>query len=146
MIRRIEAADRALFLELAHEFYGSGAALVAAGPEDFERTFSELMRSDDYAEAYLFEEEGEPAGYALLAKTYSQEAGGMVLWLEEIYVRPAFRSRGVGGAFFAFMEEHLLPGYKRVRLEVEAENEGAARLYRKKGFSHLPYMAMVREL
>ena len=36
------------------------------------------------------------AGYALLAKTFSQEAGGLVVWLDEMYVRPAYRSKGLG--------------------------------------------------
>ena len=36
--------------------------------------------------------EGEIVGYLLTAKTYSREAGGLVLWLEEMYMRPAYRS------------------------------------------------------
>ena len=33
---------------------------------------------------YFFECENEAAGYGLIAKTYSQEAGGMVWWIEEV--------------------------------------------------------------
>ena len=32
-------------------------------------------------------------GFALLALTYSNEAGGIVVWLEEIYVKPSIAVR-----------------------------------------------------
>lgn len=44
-----------------------------------------------YAEAYLFEQDGQIAGYGTLAKTFSTEAGGLVIWLEEVYIRQEFR-------------------------------------------------------
>ena len=40
------------------------------------RTFNELMNSETYAQCYIFEKDEKRAGYALLAKTFSQEAGG----------------------------------------------------------------------
>ena len=72
---------------------------------------------------------------------FSREAGGMVVWIEEIYVRSAFRGRGVGGAFFAWLHANV-PAI-RYRLEVEPSNERAQSLYRRLGFSELPYVQMV---
>ena len=51
----------------------------------------------------LLEQDGETAGYGLLSLKYSHEAGGLELWVEELYVRPAFRGRGLGHEFFAWL-------------------------------------------
>lgn len=65
-----------------------------------EKTFEECMKSDTYAELFILEWEGEIAGYGLIAKTFSQEAGGMVYWLEELYILEEYRSKGLGRGVF----------------------------------------------
>lgn len=143
MIRKIEERDREAYLRMAGDFYRSDAVFRQIPEPYFETTFRELMRSDQYTEGYLLEERNEAAGYALLAKTFSQEAGGPVVWIEELYVRPGFRGRGLGHEFFAYLKDHLPDGVKRVRLEAEPENRKAVALYRRMGFSDLPYSQMV---
>lgn len=142
-IRPIRKDDRSVYLKMAAEFYATDAVLLHVGEEHLASTFSELMRSDDYAICYIFELDGEIAGYSLLAKTYSQEAGGMVLWIEEIYVSPMFRGQGIGKAFFDFLIKSKPSDVKRLRLEVERENEGAVRLYKSFGFDFLDYDQMI---
>ena len=106
----------------------------------------ELFRPDSLQRACLLEQDGETAGYGLLSLKYSHEAGGLELWVEELYVRPAFRGRGLGHEFFAWLRglsaaEHI----RRIRLETEPENERAAALYARMGFSPLGYCQMFRE-
>lgn len=145
MIRKIADCDRAVYLAMAEEFYASDAVAHSVPRSHFERTFEELRRSDVYAEGYLFEQKGEAAGYALVAKTFSQEAGGMVYWLEEIYVRPAYRGQGIAAKFLSFLIETASRHGARLRLEAEPENERAIELYRKRGFEPLPYIQLVKE-
>ena len=128
---------------MADEFYSTDAVLIHVGKEHFHSTFKELMRSDKYAICYIFEYNGEIAGYSLLAKTYSQEAGGLVMWIEEIYVLPKFRGKGIGKEFFTFLLKNKPESVKRLRLEVEKENEGAVRLYKSFGFDFLDYDQMI---
>lgn len=144
-IRKVEEADRATYTELVHEFYHSEAVIAPVPAENVTRMFNELMRSDDYAEAYLAEYDGAPAGFVLLAKTFSQEAGGMVLWLEELYIRSTYRGMGIGSQFFSFLCDHYGDRVKRIRLEVDVENEDARRLYYRWGFEDFPYEQMLLE-
>ena len=54
------------------------------------------------------------AGYGLIAKTFSQEAGGMVYWLEELYILEEYRSKGLGSEYFRYMEEHKRRGCDKI--------------------------------
>ena len=139
--RVADACDKRAFLEMSREFYSSDAVLHAVDPSFHEKAFAELLRSGTYLTCFVFECGNRVAGYALLSKMFSREAGGMVVWIEEIYVRSAFRGRGVGGAFFAWLRANV-PAI-RYRLEVEPSNERAQSLYRRLGFSELPYVQMV---
>lgn len=145
MIRKVEPRDKALLLRLTEEFYASEAVLHAIPKVHHERLFEELMRSDAYAEAYIIEQDTVPAGYALLAKTYSHESGGPVIWIEEIYILPAFRGNGLGREFFEYLENNYGASVCRFRLEYEPDNKKAAQLYRRLGFQELEYRQMVKE-
>ena len=144
MIRRITRNDRETYLRMAHDFYHSEAVLHPVPDAHFVRAFDEMMRSEDYLVGLIFEQDGEAAGYALLVKTYSQEAGGPAVWIDELYVLPQFRSRGLGRAFFAGLQQ-IIPA-ARYRLEIEPDNLRAEKLYRSMGFDVLGYKQLVMDL
>lgn len=142
MIRKIKSEDKKTYMELVKEFYNSDAVLHSVPEKNFENTFNELMRSDVYAECYFFEYDGKVVGFALLSKTFSQEAGGIVIWIEELYILEPYRKKGLGSEFFGFVNN--MP-HSRLRLEVEPDNEKAITLYKRMGFDFLPYLQMIKE-
>ena len=101
------------------------------------------MRSDVYAECFIIEYEGAAAGFGLISKTFSQESGGLVVWIEELYIRQQFRSKGLGREFFEFLEKNRPAS--RYRLEIEPDNVRARALYERLGFEQLDYMQMVKD-
>jgi len=143
MFRKINPEDHSEFMQMAREFYASEAVLGNIPDTFHQQTFDELMRSDVYAECYIFEYDGRTAGYAMLNKTFNHEVGGTVLWLEELYVRPEFQCCGLGSSFIEWMTENIPAA--RYRLETEPENERAAALYTRKGFRPLGYCQMVKD-
>ncbi len=145
MVRKITRNDKEQYIKFASQFYKTDAVLHDIPNEHFECTFEEMMRSDEYAIGYMLEHQGEAAGYALLAKTFSQEAGGIVIWIEELYIDEKFRGLGLGSEFFAYMEENKGKEVKRIRLEVEDYNTRAIALYKRMGFEPLEYIQMMRE-
>ncbi len=146
MIRKIKEEDKQDYLEMAENFYSSDAVDHNIPEKYIADTFDELMKSDRYTAGYIMEYENTTVGYALLAKTFSQEAGGTVLWIDELYVKPGYRSSGVGKEFFAYLRNHLPGNVKRIRLEVEDSNQKAVSLYRRMGFESLPYSQMIIDL
>lgn len=138
MIRKIKLTDKAKYIKMANDFYNSPAVLSPIPNSHFENTFEEFINSNTYAEAFIFECDNKIAGYGLIAKTYSQEAGGIVIWIEEIYVKSEFRNQGLGSEFIKYIKDNI-PA-KRYRLETEPENIKAQQLYKRHGFKPLEYI------
>ena len=126
MFRRITENDWELYRHYVDVFYHTDVVNAPVPEENYRATFDEMLRSDAYVKGYIFECDATPCGFVLLSKTFSQEAGGVSVTIEEIYIDPEYRSRGL-----------------RLRLEVEDYNEGAKRLYERMGFELLPYLQMV---
>ncbi|MBR5329814.1 MAG: GNAT family N-acetyltransferase [Firmicutes bacterium] len=144
MIRKIEKKDREFFLAMTKEFYASEAVWRDIPDQYRIDTFEELMRSDQYTEGFIFEEDGKQVGYALCAKTWSQECGGIVVWIDEIMVIPEYRSQGLTTQFFSYIQKAMPAA--RYRLETEPENEAAARLYKRMGYEFCPYVQWLKEM
>lgn len=145
MIRKIEQNDKEEFIKMSQMMYTSDAVSHDIPIEYHLRTFDELMKSDIYAQAYILEFDGKTAGYALLAKTFSREAGGIAIWIEELYIKEEYRNKGLGSEFFNFIEENKSADTARLRLEVEDDNEGAIKLYKRMGYDFLDYKQMIKD-
>lgn len=143
MFRNAEEKDFALYMELAQEFYHSPAVLHPIPEQYMESTFREAMRSDVYIILRMLEVDDAPAGYAILSRSFSPESGSPICWIEELYIRPAFRGHGLGTKFLTSVRREFPSA--RLRLEVEPENAGAVALYERLGFTPLEYVSYVAE-
>ena len=81
------------------------------------------------------EEEGLPLGYFALCFTMSLEFGGLVVILDDLYVAPEARGRGIG-RFVMNKIEAVARERKAVQifLEVEKTNERAYGFYERRGW------------
>lgn len=141
-IRTMTRADAPGVLEMMRVFYASPAVLSNGSEEIFRADVENCVNDCPFLEGYIFEEAGVIQGYGMVAKSFSTEFGKPCIWIEDLYVKDECRGRGIGTAFLEFIGgkyPHALH-----RLEVEAENEKALRVYEKCGFTELPYMEMKR--
>lgn len=142
-IRNLKNSDREEFLSMVEEFYSGDGVLHTVKREVFERSFEEMMRSNEYLESFIFEYDGEICGYGMLSYSFAPEVGGKSIFIEEIFVKEKYRSKGIGRAFLTKVLENLDGNFRRIRLEAVRTNDRAISLYRKYGFETLDYMQMV---
>jgi GNAT superfamily N-acetyltransferase len=104
-----------------------------ATAEDLSRN---LFGPRPYAEALVAEVEGTAAGFALFFHNFSTFRGQPGIYLEDLFVRPAFRTRGIGRAFLAHLAKVALDrGCGRLEWAVLDWNEPAIQFYRSLGAS-----------
>ncbi|WP_294652696.1 N-acetyltransferase [uncultured Ruminococcus sp.] len=144
--RPITAADETDFYTMAEEFYHSDAVLHPIPAEYHRRAFSEMMRSGQYLSGYIFTDGDNTAGFAVTNRMMQHEAGGVMVWVEDLYIRPAYRGQGLGSRFLAWLEEQLRGDAVMLRLETEPENERAQELYYRLGYENLNYLQMINRL
>jgi GNAT superfamily N-acetyltransferase len=133
-IRLATPADASALTALAGAFRDH---LERKAPSDaqFLESIGRLLAEGD-AEFLLATEEGEPVGYVLLRYRHSMWASGLEATLEDLFVDPALRGRGVGGRLvqsaLARAEEK---GCVTACLDTNEHNAASNRIYSELGFS-----------
>jgi len=95
----------------------------------------------------LARENGRIVGIAYVATILSAEHCGLVAWLEELYVTPSHRSRGIGTALIAAIIDRARNAeIVAIDLEIDARHSRAESLYRRLGFRPLNRSRWVKEL
>lgn len=81
------------------------------------------------------EVDGALVGFAALSYLWTLERGGRAAWLDELYVLPEQRGRGLGQRLLdAALAAAAADGATAVDLEIEAGHERVESLYRRNGF------------
>jgi GNAT superfamily N-acetyltransferase len=95
-------ADVPLIMQLIHELadYEREPDAVKATPAQLHAA---LFGPRPAAEAVIARLDGQPAGWALWFQSYSTWTGKPGLWLEDLFVRPQHRRRGVGRALLVYL-------------------------------------------
>ncbi len=99
-IRLAEPADTPLILRLIKELaeYEKLAHEVVATKEILDET---LFGERPYAEVIIAEYKNKPVGYTLFFHNFSTFLGRPGLYIEDIYVTPKYRGKGIGKALLA---------------------------------------------
>ncbi|HEU4536646.1 MAG TPA: GNAT family N-acetyltransferase [Polyangiaceae bacterium] len=142
-IEPLAPADRgAAVALLAAQFAEHAIALDEARLVD---ALAGLVDSPGRGAVLLARVEAQPVGLAALTYTWSLERGGLVAWLDELYVVPARRGAGLGRALLDRAVTHALAqGCLALELEVDHGHARAERLYQRSGFVRLPRTRWVR--
>jgi diamine N-acetyltransferase len=94
-----------------------------------------LLSDPQLGRLWVFEEAGALVGYLVLGLGFSLEFRGRDAFVDELYVVPSHRGRGLGKQALAAAEAACRElGVRALHLEVERDNEEALGLYLKAGF------------
>jgi len=132
-IRAARPDDRALIFSLVREL------------ADYEKLSAEVAATEDAIAAALFcpaprlyceiaEWGGAPAGFSTWFLNYSTFRGNHGLYIEDLFVRPAYRGRGIGKALMASLARRCIDeGYGRCEWAVLDWNAPSIAFYKSIG-------------
>ena len=136
-IRRAAPADAALVFALVCELadYENLQHEVDATPEEIAKA---LFAPEPRLSCDLAEWDGEPAGFAVWFLNFSTFRGRHGIYLEDVFVRPEFRGRGIGRAMMQRLAKTCLDnGYARFEWAVLDWNAPSIAFYDSLGASAL---------
>jgi GNAT superfamily N-acetyltransferase len=128
--------EEPIVVALMRALDAEGAGIRPINESTLARTFAHLHASDDNGACVLaLDPGGNAVGYALLFPFFGAEYGGMLLLIDELYVAPEHRSRGVGAAFLSWIEAFARDrGYVSMSLLAMAHNRRAIAFYERQGY------------
>jgi GNAT superfamily N-acetyltransferase len=120
---------------------------VDASAEQLSRMLENVVADEARGFLLLARDDHRIVGVAYVAMILSAEYCGLVGWLEELYVTPRCRSRGIGTALVSAVLEHARKAdVVAIDLEIDVGHSRAESLYRRLGFRPLSRSRWVKEL
>jgi GNAT superfamily N-acetyltransferase len=137
-LREAARADVPAIVELIRELalYEKLEHLMQATPESLE---PHLFGDRPVAEAVVAQAHGQVVAFALFFTNFSTFLARPGLYLEDLYVKPAWRGQGIGKALLQHLGALAVRrGYGRFEWSVLDWNESAIGFYRSMGASVMP--------
>ena len=89
-----------------------------------------LLEGIPYGAVYLIGPARAPVGYIIVTFSWSVEFGGMDGFVDELFIRPPVRGRGIASEVLIALPRTLAEaGIRALHLEVDRDNQPAQRLY-----------------
>ena len=133
-VRQATAADVPTLIGLMAEFYGESSY-----PLDREwaaTAFRDLLNDPSRGAVWLLEVDGVPAGHVVLSVRFAMEFGGLLAYIDDLFVKPEFRRLGVARAGLeALLEDCRRRECRALHVEVAPDNFAANALYGSYGLS-----------
>src|SRR5262249_54914958 len=132
-IRAARHEDVPVLVELMAEFYGEAGYPLPR--EVAARAFAALLDDLRLGQVWLVEAAEGPVGYVVLTLAFSMEFGGLRAFIDDFFVRPAARGKGLGAALLAAVRQACIElGVRALLVETGPEGHPARRLYARAGF------------
>jgi ribosomal protein S18 acetylase RimI-like enzyme len=126
---------KAEVLAMMHGLYSEDEAASPVDLSRFPLTIDFFLANPSHGRIVLFKEAVSVRGYALLVPYWSNEFGGALVVVDELFVTPKHRNRGIATSFFRFLGEEKPFDAVALSLELSPTNTGARRLYQSLGFA-----------
>jgi GNAT superfamily N-acetyltransferase len=146
-VREFVREDKEIFFELCKQFYNAHVTIRAFDKEITEKTFWRVMDHHENLWGYMLIDKDldKPIGYALITSYWSNEEGGDMIYIDELYLNPLNRHKGYARLFMSWLEEHFTDA-AAFTLEVLEGNAHARNFYEKAGFTPDGYISYTKRV
>jgi GNAT superfamily N-acetyltransferase len=109
--------------------------------------FVALLSDPRQGRVWLIEDGAAIAGYVVATFSFGMEYGGTVAWIDDLYVRPAHRGRGLATSALAAVRDSCAAlGCSALAVQVGSDNQPALAAYRRTGLRMTERRVMTLEL
>ena len=134
-IRPATVADVPALVPLVEQYWAF-EAITHFDRAQVSRVLSRGLSDPALMSGWIAREEGEAIGYLLAAYVFSLEHLGLTAEIDEFFVLPGARGRGLGNRLMQLAEaEFRTRGCTKVFLQIGEGNAGARVFYRANGFA-----------
>lgn len=123
-------------------------SVIDVTEEDRIAALTPLLEGSPFGAVWLLGPSRAPIGYIVICFGWSVEFGGMDGFVDELYIRPSVRGRGIGTEVLINLPKQLSHnGLRAIHLEVSRVAVRTQEAYKRAGFQpRADYMLMTRRL
>ncbi len=132
--RPFHPADEAKLQAMVKQFYAEDAAEGPMDEEKVKLTIKTLQEQPTAGAILMAEGEAGILGYAIVIHYWSNEYGGWLAFLDELFITPPYRGMGFGTRFVQYITIEYGENIIGTGLEVMPNNIRALQLYQRLGF------------
>jgi GNAT superfamily N-acetyltransferase len=144
--RLVKRDEIEVLTALAARFYDEEPTEKPFCAENMENTVHELNCHPEKGTVFVIEKGNDLVGYAIVINYWSNEYGGNILNIDELYLLPAHRRQGIARDFIGLLERVAPAGTIAMQLEVARANKGACGFYKKIGFTVRSNALMTKDI
>ncbi|HEX4794657.1 MAG TPA: GNAT family N-acetyltransferase [Humisphaera sp.] len=130
----IDLQHEAEVLAMMRGLYSNDIAAAAVDLRRSPQVIRTVLEHPERGRIILFVENATIHGYAILIPYLSNEFGGTILFIDELFVKAESRQRGIARQFFDYLRRERPYDPVAMVLEVSPSNVRARKLYESVGF------------
>jgi GNAT superfamily N-acetyltransferase len=138
--------DLPVLVEMVERFHAETRTGLSPGRTEIAATLRELNARRGTGSWFVFEHDEEVVGYCVLATRWSNGRGGRVLHVDELYVRPGRRGRGVASDFLGLLAKVAPAGTAAIVVPLPPGVRRTPGFCRRLGYREDSTRALVRTL
>jgi ribosomal protein S18 acetylase RimI-like enzyme len=138
--------DIPVLVDMVQRFHAETASGLPVDRAGVIATLRELDADRRAGSWFVFEKDEEVVGYCVLAGRLSNATGGRALHIDELYVRPGRRGRGIASDFLGLLAKVAPDGAAEISVEFPAGNRRARSLFGRLGYGESKTRTMRRPL
>ena len=132
-VRVATLTDVDALVALMQQFYAE--AHFTLSEQAASRAFEALLDDSRLGQVWMIEADGHAAGFVVLTVGFSMEYGGLRGFVDDFYVSPQHRRRGLGHAALEEVKRACIRrGVRALVVETGPEHDAAMNAYRSVGF------------
>lgn len=132
--RIYEPRDKTQLEEMIFSLYNEDPEGEPISLPKINDTINALTKFTEKGSIVIFEEQGIVVGYSILIFYWSNEYGGDIISIDELYVKPEYRGKRYGTNFMSYLTDVYKNKAKGFMLEVTPSNNRSYKYYQRLGF------------